>query len=88
MKFFRKRRANKIYDVLVQECGAKESDRQHFIDSYLKGDMQEYRFQGNLGHWSKLYINGRELGVGCDMDYMPSVRQGILVRANARLGKL
>lgn len=44
--------AIEIYDILVSECGALESDRKAFNQHF---PFSEWRFQGLLGFGGKLY---------------------------------
>lgn len=47
--------ANKVFDILVSHCGAREDERPDFIwhhCKYLHGCM-EFRFRGHLGFGGK-----------------------------------
>jgi hypothetical protein len=46
--------ANQIYDILVKDCIAPESQREMFL-ACQKEDCQEYRFQGIFGFGGKFY---------------------------------
>ena len=57
-----KEKANKIYDVLVTEAGANESERENFIFHHCdsKYPCDEWRFQGKLGFGGKYWrLNNR-----------------------------
>ena len=51
--------AHALYDVLVAEGGARETDRANFVLCYTKRDGEplptEWRFQGNFGYGGKFY---------------------------------
>lgn len=51
-------RANQIYDILVRETGAAESERDDFVHHVAKEhrDSLEWRFRGVLGFGGKFYI--------------------------------
>lgn len=49
--------ANAIYQVLVETCGAHESDRQHFVHVQTSRMCDEHRFGGNLGFGGKFRRN-------------------------------
>ena len=49
--------ANKVYDILVKEAGAIESERSGFIYSHLEDKFKcyEYRFRGLFGFGGKYW---------------------------------
>lgn len=54
-KHLTEERANTIYDILVSEAGARESERNDFIYHHCtdKYGCSEWRFQGKLGFGGK-----------------------------------
>lgn len=52
-----KEQANKVWDLLVRDCGAHEPNRGSFVE-YLTEDNSghEYRFRGIFGHGGKLRL--------------------------------
>ena len=79
----------KAYDILVQECGAKEDDRDSFI-AYCKenGETREWRFCGSLGFGGKFWRNNGKLYVNCYREDENPYRQMTILRANDRLSEL
>lgn len=55
MKKLNKEQLNKIYDILVKDAGAVESERDMFIHVHTKSDCDEYRFQGKFGFGGKFW---------------------------------
>lgn len=55
VKHLTEERANAIYDILVSEAGAIESERNDFIYHHCndKYGCREWRFQGKLGFGGK-----------------------------------
>lgn len=55
VKQLTKERANKIYDILVAEAGASESERVDFVWHHCvdKDGCREWRFRGKLGFGGK-----------------------------------
>lgn len=47
--------ANRIYDILVDECKAPERWRRDFVYHQTHGECFEYRFQGALGFGGKFW---------------------------------
>lgn len=79
--------ANKIYDILIEECGALESERQDFVSNEVAEEIREYRFAGKIcgGKFRRnmdyMYVDGYQ---EC---YNPKV-EGMIVKANERITKL
>lgn len=84
--------ANKIYDILVEECGAWESDRVNFVLNEMAEKISEYRFIGEIcGGKFRRNGNGRN-GNGMYVDgykecYNPKV-EVMIAKANKRIKKL
>ena len=49
--------AERVYDVLVDKCGAPERQRAHFVHAQSSEDVVEWRFQGSLGFGGKFWRN-------------------------------
>ena len=83
--------ANKIYDILVEECGAWEGDRDMFLFHFK--DITEYRFCGNLGFGGKIWrrqplFSPPSYWVSCyPEDRTPSINE-MVQKANARLAEV
>ena len=57
---------DKVWNILVEHCGAREDGREFFLAS-CKGENSrdmgmEYRFQGILGMGGKVWINQGDAG--------------------------
>lgn len=48
--------ANRVYDVLVDHCGASADSRGMFLDSVRFHGLSEYRFMGDLGFGGKVWF--------------------------------
>ncbi len=61
--------ANKVYDILVSEAGAIESERNDFIYHHCtdKYGCSEWRFQGKLGFDSMVH-NAFQISEGKDLE--------------------
>jgi hypothetical protein len=85
--------ANAAFDVLVEECGAREDLRGDFI-GYLTRPLDigthEFRFSGALGFGGKCYLDGRprSLRVSCYPEDRSVERDAMVDRANSRLSGL
>ena len=85
------KQANAIYDVLVQECGAFEDERQRFVYHQThdpEEQLREWRFCGKLGFGGKFWRNAGRLYVNCYNKDMTKKRQKMIDRADERLAKL
>lgn len=79
--------ANAVYDVLVEECGAPESMRDHFIYQ-TNGVVREWRFSGNLGFGGKFWrSSGRWYVNNYNEDRTPE-RDAMIEAADKRLAEL
>jgi len=76
--------ANKIYDILVEECGAGEHNRIFFVVAQEQGGCVEYRFQGSLGFGGKFW-NSNQWYVTCYGEDYTKERLAAIDRANQRL---
>lgn len=85
--------ANKIYDVLLAECGPFPgyADRHTFVWSICdRSDeaTQEYRFQGNLGFGGKFWATNSQFYVTCYAEDRTPERNEIIERVNKRLSTI
>jgi len=86
--------ANKVYDILVLECGAKEDEREHFIQVQTSEQVQEWRFCGRLGFGGKFWRQGsgwatkEQMYVDCYQEDETPERTAMIDAANARLKAL
>jgi len=91
-----KEMANKVYDVLVEECGANDSDmwRDMFVSHHIKDDclwggVSEWRFQGLLGFGGKFWIcTSRGWDVNYYREDATHERDQMMRKANERLDAL
>lgn len=83
-----------IYDVVVQECGARESERPDFVQQSKFGtpdSCREWRFCGALGFGGKLrdrrftYDGLPRFYVDCYREDETPERRKMIDAANARL---
>lgn len=80
--------ANAIYDVLVAEVGAAESDRGAFVHHQTKHEeCVEWRFCGSLGFGGKFWRNGLWY-VNCYSEDRTPERDKAMGKANALLAAL
>jgi hypothetical protein len=81
--------ADKIYDILVAECGATEDWRTHFIYSTSQRYPSiEYRFQGALGFGGKFWTDRSRWYVNCYSEDETPERATMIERTNGLLAKL
>jgi hypothetical protein len=80
-----------IYDVLVRECGAhdSETDRLQWAVFWKNGPPNEYRFIGKLGFGGKVWISRSEPPhVSCYREDETPERLAMIATANAALTEL
>jgi hypothetical protein len=75
-----------VWDVLVAECGARESERQDFMHHWPK--CVEYRFCGSLGFGGKVWSNNGRVYVSCYQEDETPERRALVDQTNARLDAL
>lgn len=88
--------ANRIYDILIRECGATEYWRQNFIvchcvTPYTDGDSvpcREYRFQGQLGFGGKFRNHSDRWYVDYSPEDKKEWRDAFVEIANRKLQQL
>lgn len=84
--------ASRIWDVLVEECGASEQGREDFIRSVGTHGLTEYRFCGWLGFggkvWLRPYPPAPWFDVNCYPEDLTEERETAMQLANARLAEL
>ncbi|HEY9644245.1 MAG TPA: hypothetical protein V6C57_27370 [Coleofasciculaceae cyanobacterium] len=76
--------ANQIWDILVADAGANESDRDQFLAAQFVGCV-EYRFCGLLGLGGKLWDNCGRVYVTCYSEDMTPEREQIIELVNEKL---
>ena len=82
--------ANKIYDVLVADCGATENLREGFVHTLTherERMAMEFRFCGNLGFGGKFYWDS-EWRVSCYEEDETPARRISIEAANDRIKAL
>ena len=81
--------AEQIYNVLVNEGGAREKEREDFI-RYItdEQDTHEWRFGGTLGSGGKLYVNISGVYVQYYQESTSPAREKIVDIMNAKIDKL
>jgi hypothetical protein len=81
---------NKVYDVLVNVCGASEHERAQFVQLHSEPNYpREWRFQGYLGYggkfwrseWNAPYVN-------CYPEDRTPERDQIILEATKQLKEL
>jgi len=80
--------ANRIFDILVSECGASETMRDDFISTETTEICSEFRFCGNLGFGGKFWNTNGKLYVNCYPEDETPERACIIGIANAKLARL
>lgn len=82
---------NKIFDILVEECGAAESLRSNFVMEHESKDWPtEYRFCGKLGFGGKFWrypIGSPQFRVSCYTEDETFERLAMIKAANDRLAQ-
>jgi hypothetical protein len=80
--------AEKVYDILVDVCGASETMRNSFVTQQTTELVSEWRFCGTLGFGGKFWNCNDKLYVNCYReDETPKIRETI-EQANEQLSKL
>lgn len=88
------KKANAIYDILVQECGAREDERPSFLFHQTAEQVSEWRFCGKLGFGGKFWRQGGSLFtkeliyVDCYKEDRTPERQAMIEAASKRLAAL
>jgi hypothetical protein len=86
--------AYRIWDILVEECGAKPpegaySEREEFALYMATEDRwKEFRFMGKLGFGGKLKSFPSGVYVDCYPEHLNEERSLMIERANTRIGEL
>lgn len=79
-------RADRVFDILVEECGAVEDMREDFRFHFA--DTPEFRFQGHLGFGGKIHNPVVDPYVSCYPEDETSHRRAMINRANKRLDQM
>lgn len=89
--------AERAYDILIRECGARESGRSDFVWGHTRGDEwdhSEWRFMGLLGFGGKfrtrMWVPPRpvDLWVTCYPEDRTPERDAMISNANVALKEL
>lgn len=76
-----------VWDVLVEECGARESEFEDFV--YYWPDCREFRFGGGLGSGGKVWARAHgKVDVTCYPEDENQKRHEMIEKANKRLADL
>lgn len=77
-----------VYDVLVTEAGARESNRHRFVHFCLTNTLVEWLFEGRLGPGGKIWQKNGRLSVTCYRETETTKKLAIISRVNHLLSKL
>lgn len=84
--------ARKVYDILIEECGASPKQFDQFVAYMLEPDPynlgKEFRFGGNLGTGGKFYVSHYDWRVGCYSEDLTADNEAAIDRANEKLGNI
>jgi hypothetical protein len=82
--------AELIYDILVDDAGAREDERRGFVAYVTKNlDHAEWRFQGDFGYGGKFYAGrGCVPGVGYYIEDYSLLRERIRRQVNDKIAAL
>ena len=77
---------NDIYTILVEECGASETERESFVTSQMSPDYpREWRFSGDLGFGGKFWRVSSYFYVNCYQEDETTERKTKIDKTNKRL---
>lgn len=77
--------ANKIYDILVTDCGALENNREMFIYQETKERVTEWRFCGSLGFGGKFWNDYGAWRISCYPEDSTPAREKLIQQTNQKL---
>ena len=81
--------ADLIFDLLHQEAGAEEKDREDFCLYLTKdGDYKEFRFCGDLGLGGKFYLTRHEWRVNFYKEDSNARREALKIKVNDALKEM
>ena len=80
--------ADRIFDILVDECVAHPSDRPLFKIWTTSERPSEFRFMGSLGFGGKFWNNAGRWYVNCYKEDETIERIDAIEKANKRLSRL
>lgn len=80
--------AEKVYDILVDVCGAREGERKTFVAQQSTDAIGEWRFCGTLGFGGKLRREENGMYVYCYREDMNAEREAVINEANRRLTQI
>lgn len=75
----------KIYDILVKECGAYDDAETRSAFRQLFPGCGEYRFQGSLGFGGKVWASNNRVWVNCYNEDNTPERLAMIRRTNGLL---
>lgn len=80
--------ANKIYDVLVSQAGAREAERNSFVydQSESASPAKEWRFQCSLGFGGKYWPERNQ--ISCYSEDETEERNAFIAKINEELSRL
>ncbi len=86
-RIFTEDEANRIWDILIEECGATEHWRENFVHwvAHQNHSGREFRFQGHLGFGGKIWFYLDKIYVNCYLEDETDERRAMIARANTRL---
>ncbi len=80
---------NLVFDLLRQEVGAEEKDREDFLNYLAKeGDYKEFRFCGDLGLGGKFYLTRHDWRVNFYKEDSNARREALKVKVNTLLSEM
>lgn len=82
-----KSQANRVFDILVEHCGAQEGMRDDFVRTETNG-CTEFRFGGSLGFGGKFWNDGSRLYITNYREDETPERNEAMKNANQALSDL
>lgn len=80
-----KEQADKIYNCLIENCGACPHNQQSFISLQTTKEIVEWRFGGKLGFGGKFWNNDNRWYVSCYQEDETKTRNKIIEKTNLEL---
>lgn len=77
----------KIYDILIEHCGAHPNDKGSFIYNQREG-CTEWRFSGKLGFGGKFWNTNDEFYINCYNEDKDKKKDEIIEKTNELLKPL
>ena len=79
--------AGNIWDILVEDCGAINVEREGFIHAAKTTKNLEYRFCGNLGFGGKIYLETPPR-ISCYSEDRTKEKDEIIQKTNRKLSEI